>query len=82
MRDGLAEIRRKRFNRERVVLDGYAFFECTFIDCTIAFSGGDCLIEETMFVRPRLEMSGAAASTAEILHALGALNEKMFRFPK
>ena len=78
----LVEVRGKRFNRTRVRLDGHAFIGCTFTDCTIAFSGGECDIEETLFVRPTLEMSGAAANTAEILHALGALNERMFNFPK
>lgn len=78
----LPETRGKRFNRERVRLDGRALIGCTLIDCTIEYSGGDIFIEDTMFIRPQLEMDGAAANTAEVLHVLGALNERMFRFPR
>jgi len=78
----LIEVRGKRFDRERITLDGHSFVGCTFIDCTVAFRGGECSIEDSLFVRPQLEMSGAAANTAEVLHALGALNERMFDFPE
>lgn len=78
----LVEIRGKRFDRTRVRLDGHVFIGCTLVDCTLEFSGGECRIEETFFLRPSLEMTDAAANTVEVLHVLGALNEKMFTFPE
>lgn len=64
--------------RRRVRLDGHAFIGCTFVDCILEFSGGDIRIEDTLFVRPSLEMDGAASNTTEVLRVLGALREDMF----
>jgi hypothetical protein len=68
----------QHLTRCRIRLDGHEFLRCTFIDCILEFSGGDVHIEDTLFVRPALEMDGAASNTTEVLRVLGALNDDMF----
>lgn len=68
----------QHLTRRRIRLDGHEFIRCTFIDCILEFSGGDVHIEDTLFVRPALEMDGAASNTTEVLRVLGALKDEMF----
>lgn len=76
----LKTIADQHITRRRIRLDGHEFIRCTLVDCILEFSGGDVRIEDTLFVRPAIEMDGAASNTTEVLRALGALKEEMFRF--
>jgi hypothetical protein len=76
----LKKVANQHIIRRRVRLDGHAFIGCTFVDCILEFSGGDVSIEDTLFVRPAIEMDGPASNTTEVLRVLGALKEEMFTF--
>lgn len=72
------KIKGRHFENEAVKLDDTTFVDCTFIDCRLSFSGGNCDFTECHFVRPQMEFSGAAGSTVTLLLALGMLRQEVF----
>jgi len=37
----LSVVENKRFEREKVILDGHLFSKCVFVKCTLVYSGGE-----------------------------------------
>lgn len=60
----------KTFTAERIIIDGNEYVDCTFVDCTICYSGGTMSVEHCKFDSTvQLSLSGAAEDTARFLRS-------------
>jgi hypothetical protein len=61
----------RRFENERVVLDGHTYARCTFFRCRLVYSGGLFSAPGSMFSpNCTVELLEAAARTASLLQGL------------
>jgi hypothetical protein len=64
-------IENKNFSNEEVSLDDRHFQNCRFINCVLAFSGGEVTWDGTQFEGCKFRFIGAAARTAQLLDIFG-----------
>ena len=60
----------KTFEGETVVLDGNSYKNCTFLDVTFEYSGGDLVIENCGMDRFRFQFGGALSTGLFALYQL------------
>lgn len=60
----------KTFEKERIVLDGYRYSRCAFLNCEIAYSGGWYSLDGCKMSGCRLVFSHAAHRTLQLLQGL------------
>ena len=58
---------------ESFVMDDENLIDCTFVDCTIEYSGGPVIMERTAMRGCRYLFSGRAKRTLEFLDCVGLL---------
>lgn len=59
------------FRDDSVQLDGKHFVDCTFIDCTLEYGGGDLVLERTSIYSCKHQLFGYARQTAEYMRTVG-----------
>jgi len=57
----------KKFQRERISLDGKEFEWCEFLDCLIVLREGDTVLERCRFDNCRLLLQGNAYTVGKII---------------
>ena len=55
------------FTGLKIDLDGSSYRNCTFVDCTINYSGGPVILDGPVFKNCELKLNGAAAATIALL---------------
>jgi hypothetical protein len=69
----MAVFNNKTFTRENIVLDGSEFYDCTFNECYLTYSGGSVQFKAKAF-RCHWIFGGAAHNTVALLRYLGFLS--------
>ena len=62
------------FTREKIVLEGNDFYDCTFNECQITYRGGDTDFKAEA-IRCHWVFDGAAKNTINLLRNLGILSD-------
>jgi hypothetical protein len=66
----------KTFTRERIVLDGNAYENCTFNECELVYSGGETLLDNVNVRDPSFTFGGPVMltlGTLQTFYRLGGI---------
>ena len=69
----MAVFKNQTFTRDKIVLDGSEFYDCTFNECRITYRGG-AIEFKSKAIRCHWVFEGAAQNTILLLRDLGLLS--------
>jgi hypothetical protein len=74
----LTQVLAETFDGAEIILDGHAYSDCTFIDCTFVWDGGHYAVSKCrLFGRRNVRLNHqTAADTVDLLKMLGLFNDE------
>jgi hypothetical protein len=77
----MQSVEKQRLNGAVIFLDDKCFIDCVYDQCTLVFSGGDVSWFNSTFNNCKMQFSGAADRTVNLMRQFGMLKEETFSKP-